>query len=346
MAIAGYGRFGSAFAEVLSAAGLRVRAWDPEAEVPDRFRANDLRALTDGAAVVVIATPIGAMAGVIGLLPPLLDHRQVVIDVGSVKQLPAATMRATLGKRIPWVATHPLFGPMNIARGDRKLRAVVCPNDLHPDAVDTAQALYERIGCDVIRQRPDEHDRVMARTHAMAFFIAKGLIEIGAGENLPFTPPSFQALAQTIETVREDAGHLFLAIQRDNPEAAGARKALLDALSLAHDQIALSATGGPEAPTAAQLGIATPEDTLELSETRDLIDELDREIVGLLERRTHLAGRAGSIKAQRNRPVRDPEREQKLLGDRRAWAAEVGLPEDAIGDVFESILRLSRATQT
>ena len=43
-----------------------------------------------------------------------------------------------------------------------------------------------------------EHDRVMADTHALALFIAKGLLEATGGAAPAFAPPSFQAVARVI----------------------------------------------------------------------------------------------------------------------------------------------------
>lgn len=70
----------------------------------------------------------------------------------------------------------------------------------------------------------------MAETHALAFFIAKGLIETRAGDGAAFVPPSFHAMRAAVDAVRGDAGHLFSVIQRDNPHAAAARRSLIDAL--------------------------------------------------------------------------------------------------------------------
>src|SRR6202023_3205648 len=82
-----------------------------------------------------------------------------------------------------------------------------------------------------VEQTPEGHDRVMAHTHALTFFVAKGMIDAGAATAVPFAPPSFQAISRTIETVRSDAGHLFAAIARDNPFAPEARKELVRALA-------------------------------------------------------------------------------------------------------------------
>jgi prephenate dehydrogenase len=154
-----------------------------------------------------------------------------VLDVGSVKVGPATALAEVLGDEIAWVATHPLFGPLSLALAERPLRVVLCPSAAHPEAARAVRELYERIGCEVVEQTPEGHDRVMAHTHALTFFVAKGMIDAGAGMEVPFAPPSFQAIARTIETVRSDAGHLFAAIARDNPFAAEARKQLVSALS-------------------------------------------------------------------------------------------------------------------
>lgn len=347
IAIVGFGHFGRALSELVLNAGVAVRAWDPTAAVPSDIRADspsDLVARTD---VVIVATPVGQIRTALTTLKPLLSDGQLVLDVGSVKVGPVQAMTEILGADVEWVGTHPLFGPTNIARGERPLRVVVCPNPLHPMAAGRARRLYERIGCQVIEQGETEHDRVMARTHAMAFFIAKGLIDVGATEDLPFSPPSFQALGQTIDSVRSDASHLFLAIERDNPFAAEARQALLDALARLHGQLENLETEAPGASASQAFAIPDLGDQApELMETRDLIDEVDVEIVRLLVQRGHLANRAGRIKSEGGRSVRDPSREQALLEQRRRWAKERGLSEESVADIFSAILRFSRKLQS
>ena len=40
--------------------------------------------------------------------------------------------------------------PTSLALGERPLRVIVCPNDVHPRAVEAAAALYRRVGCQVL----------------------------------------------------------------------------------------------------------------------------------------------------------------------------------------------------
>jgi prephenate dehydrogenase len=265
-----------------------------------------------------------------------------VFDVGSVKVGPCALLEAHLGAAIPHVGTHPLFGPVSLARAERPLRVVLCPSAKHPDAARRVEGLFHGLGCEVLRQSAEDHDRVMATTHALTFFIAKGLLAVGAGAELAFTPPSFHAIARTLESVREDAGHLFAALQNENPFAMGAREGLLEALTAIHLSLAEAAeTGGGEQLSIPDLGTRSPA----LQEARDHIDALDQELVDLLARRTELVLRAGRAKAELSLPVHDPEREAAQLQARRAWAKEADLDAQGVEEVFRAVLRSSRSAQ-
>jgi prephenate dehydrogenase len=340
--IVGYGRFGRALGALLQGAGHAYRAWDPVAGISDAHRAAGLRELAETHATLVLAVPIPALAGVLQNLRPHLGAGHLVLDVGSVKAGPCGLLETHLGAEVPHAGTHPLFGPVSLARAERPLRVVLCPSPRHPAAADRAETLFRSLGCEVLRQSPEDHDRVMATTHALTFFIAKGLLAVGAGAELPFTPPSFHAIARTLESVREDAGHLFAALQNQNPFAAGAREGLLEALAAIHHSLAEAADGGADDQLAIpDLGARSPA----LQEARDHIDALDQELVGLLARRTELVLRAGRAKAELGLPVHDPDREAAQLQARRAWAEASGLDAQGVEEVFRAVLRASRTAQ-
>lgn len=237
IAILGFGRFGQAFSDMLVAAGHKVRAFDPNVTVPSYLAAPSLAAAVDGARWVVLAMPVPQMHSALLALRPLLHAGQAVFDVGSVKMHPCAMMDAQLGADIPHVGTHPLFGPLSLARGERPLRVVVCASAQHAHTAAEARKLFSDLGCEVIAQDPATHDRAMASTHALAFFIAKGLVNMGVDDDMTVAPPSFQGLKHMVAAVRGDAGHLFAAIQQENPFAAEARARLLQSLTLIHHKL-------------------------------------------------------------------------------------------------------------
>ena len=346
VALLGYGRFGRALGDLLSDAGVEFRALDPVAEVPAPRRASSLHELTDGADLIAVAVPVPHMRAALIDLRPHLRPQQIVFDVGSVKVNPCAALAEVMKDEIPWVGTHPLFGPLSLALAERPLRVVVCPSPSFPEAAERVRALYRHIGCEVIDQTAEGHDRVMAHTHALTFFVAKGMIDAGAGMNVPFAPPSFQAISRTIETVRSDAGHLFSAIQKENPYSTEARSHLVEALSSIHRMLEEKGEGPDVPPDSQRLSIPDlGERSPDLKEARDHIDNLDKEIVALLARRTELSQRAAKAKAAMGHPVLDPAREAAVFAARRAWAEERGLDAEGVEEIFRAVVRASRRVQ-
>jgi len=342
----GFGRFGRAFASLVSEAGLEVRAYDSGVSVPPEMASGSPGELAKQSDVLVLAVPLNVMTDALVALRPHLGS-QLVLDVGSVKLKPVAAMSRILAGSVSWVGTHPLFGSTSIALGENPLVTVVCPNPAHPGAGARARNLYERIGCRVVEMDPDSHDRLMALTHALAFFVAKGMLDAGVPGAPPVAPPSFQAIARTLEAVQSDATHLFTSIHSENPYAAQARRHLLSCLESTDRALTSLESGDLSSPdlggvlSIPELGAQSPE----LRATRELIDEVDRELVTLLARRARLALRAGRAKSDLGMGVRDPRREAAVLASRREWSERLGLAPEGVEDIFQAILRLSRSMQ-
>jgi prephenate dehydrogenase len=345
LAVLGYGRFGQAFAQLCRGAGVSVRALDPGVQVPEELRAPSVSGLVGGARLVMVAVPLEQLEAALVALSAQVTPSQVVLDVGSVKVMPSNLMARLFGSAQPWVATHPLFGPASLSRGERPLRVVVCPNGIHAGAVAEVEEFFRAVGCQTLRLTAEAHDREMALTHALAFFVAKGMLDVGVPSDSSHAPPSFQGMAKSIEAVRVDAGHLLPALHRFNPFAAAARRELIQSLTAI--DVALD-TPSPQVPALEVASLAIPDLgalSPALKETRELIDELDQELVNLLARRAVLSRRAWSSKVALGVTVKDPGREAAALEARRGWAQEQGLDPEAIEEIFQAVLRLSRSVQ-
>ncbi len=286
LAICGYGRFGAALSELACEKGYRVSAFDPAAEVPAALRADSLESLCASAQTLLLCVPLELFDESLSALRPHLTEAHLVLDVGSVKSDPVRAMRDSLEGCSQWIGTHPLFGPTSLARGERPLRVVLCEGS--EGSLAGARKLWEALGCECLEQSAEEHDRAMARSHALAFFLAKGLLEIRAGEGAAFTPPSFEAIEKTIDAVRSDAGHLFRSIQNRNPFAAEERARLIAALSRIDGALAQPASESQPAT----LDLPSLESPAARQKTGpELLSELDEELLALLARRSVLAAR-------------------------------------------------------
>src|SRR5262245_46615845 len=127
----GYGRFGAALAALCGEAGLDVRAMDERPVVPESIRATSLAELSAATKTLVVWVPVSRVNETLAALRPHVGPDHVVMDVASVKKGPVAALRDVLGTAVPWVGTHPLFGPASLARGERPLRVVLCPAAEH-----------------------------------------------------------------------------------------------------------------------------------------------------------------------------------------------------------------------
>ncbi len=79
-----------------------------------------------------------------------------------------------------------------------------------------------------------------------------------------------------------------------------------------------------------------------MAEVRAGVDQLDRELVALLRRRFDYMDAAARIKPERGH-VRDEGRKAQVIANASAYAAELGLPEQAIAQLWDALVEASIA---
>jgi prephenate dehydrogenase len=192
--IAGVGLIGGSFGLALRGAGFdgeivglgRERARLDAALAHgaiDRGETDAARAVA-GAAVVLLAVPMGAMASVLGALAPHLDTRTIVTDTGSVKGSFVDAARAGLDSLARVVPGHPIAGTeyagveAAFAELYRDRRVILTPTaEAEADAVETVQHLWGLTGAEVEHLSVDAHDRLLASTSHLPHMLAFGLVD-------------------------------------------------------------------------------------------------------------------------------------------------------------------------
>src|SRR4051794_31649759 len=82
-----------------------------------------------------------------------------------------------------------------------------------------------------------------------------------------------------------------------------------------------------------------------LASLRSEMDRIDKELVGLLNRRAEVSLLIGQVKKQHNLEVWSPAREDEVIA--RALATSVGpLPDDTLRLIFREMMSGSRALQS
>lgn len=140
----------------------------------------------DGAELVVLATPVNAMAEQLRRAAPHLRPGTLVTDVGSVKGVLAETLPGLLPPGVPYVGSHPMAGShlrgVEHAREDlfEGAPCVVTPTpESDPEAVSRLCDFWTRLGAHVVQRDPGQHDAEVAWVshvpHVLAFAFAQSL---------------------------------------------------------------------------------------------------------------------------------------------------------------------------
>lgn len=166
--------------------------------------------------VVMLAVPVQAMAGVIVAIAPIVRPGGLVLDVASVKMLPARWMMEGLPETVDIVATHPLFGPQSARNGLAGQPLVVCP--VRGERHEAVAAFGRHLGLKVSLTSAEEHDREMAYVQALTHLIGRTLVDIRIPDE-ELKTNSYQHLLELCALIGDDSKELFFAIQNLNPFA-------------------------------------------------------------------------------------------------------------------------------
>lgn len=150
----------------------------------DEAKTDCVQAVKD-ADFVLLATPVGQMEALFGVIAPHLSSDAVITDAGSTKQDVVAYARLTLGKTFSrFVPGHPIAGTEKsgataaeaMLYQDRKVILTPEP-DTDPAAIKAVQASWQACLADVHLMRPAEHDALFAAVSHLPHLLAFALVD-------------------------------------------------------------------------------------------------------------------------------------------------------------------------
>jgi cyclohexadieny/prephenate dehydrogenase len=190
IAIVGLGLLGGSVGLGAKARGVAARVVgstrqaDAQAQALRSGAVDELRPLEDaarGAELIVLATPIYAMPGVLERMLPGIEPGAIVTDVGSVKGPVFDTLTGLLPAGVRYVGSHPMAGShergMGAARGDL-FEGAPCVVSGSGDAEtdERVVAFWRGLGAHVVLRDAARHDAEVAWTshlpHLLAFAFA------------------------------------------------------------------------------------------------------------------------------------------------------------------------------
>jgi len=146
---------------------------------------TDPAAAVQGADMVVLAVPLGAMREIMEAIRPVLEPETVLTDVGSAKTSVIRAARAVFDTLPPgFVPGHPIAGTeksgVEAAFPElfRRRRVILTPvPESAEKAVSRVQSMWEACGAQVVSMAPEHHDEVLAATSHLPHMLAYALVD-------------------------------------------------------------------------------------------------------------------------------------------------------------------------
>jgi len=155
-----------------------------ELGVIDRFD-TDLASAVQGADMIFVSVPLGAMGAVFQSIRNALADGAVVTDGGSVKASVVADISEAIGEIPSWfVPGHPIAGTeqsgvdASFSELYKDRRVILTPlAETDATAVSRVRAMWEAVGATVSEMDVTHHDEVLAATSHLPHVLAYTLVE-------------------------------------------------------------------------------------------------------------------------------------------------------------------------
>ena len=211
--VIGVGLIGGSIALAARRAGYTVKLFEPFAKLNSRkYRGTvlvqDVRALVTNTQLVIIATPISALASLAKDLAALVRPETVISDVASVKGAVVEILRPALSGRCEYLPSHPMAGSEK--SGPESAKATLFENSVtivSPDftvsgeSVKLVEDFWRELGSRVLRSSVSEHDRLVAAISHLPHLVAALLIDSIANHTpaaLNFAGPGFRDVTRVV----------------------------------------------------------------------------------------------------------------------------------------------------
>lgn len=138
----------------------------------------------EGADLVVLCVPVGAMSAVAAAIGPFLKAGAVVSDVGSVKRSVIEAVTPHLPDNTHFIPAHPLAGTeqsgpeSGFAELFDNLWCLLTPNGADADETAKLRKFWEALGAKVDEMDADHHDLVLAVTSHTPHLIAYTMVGV------------------------------------------------------------------------------------------------------------------------------------------------------------------------
>lgn len=226
-AVLGAGKMGVWFVKFCKDNGEKVILADRKKEKLARLgkelevETADFTTAVQKADNVMICVSIDAFEAVVKTIAPLVNERQTVVDICSVKREPVKIMHQYLKKALV-LGTHPVFGPGS--RSVKQKAYILTPtNPKEREFAQKYKAWLESVGARVFIMSPEKHDKLMSIVLGLPHFV--GLVACDAlleqkdfMDTKKVAGTTYRMLLTLAEATALETPDLFAALQTSLPE--------------------------------------------------------------------------------------------------------------------------------
>jgi prephenate dehydrogenase len=329
-----------------------------EAEISDQVGTiDDLASYVPQSSIVIIATPVDKVLAIVDKLRPFLRENAIVSDVGSTKKMIMAEAQKLLPDGRHFIGGHPMAGSerSGVEAADPLLFSerlyALCPYpDTPTDALLAMMDFVESLPALPITIDPEEHDRIMAMASHLPQIISVALMHAalaGDAEHAMLDKLAGRGFLDMTRLAASDFG-IWKGILETNKEAINQainrfnKSLFLLSGDISGAKASLAWEGasrhrrkmGPES-------LPRPRK----NDLRSMIDRWDKQVLTVLARRVEIVRQIGKLKTNQSAPVVDPDRERRMMLQRKEWGKLLNLPEELVEELFAVILRHSTRIQ-
>ncbi|HIP84029.1 MAG TPA: prephenate dehydrogenase [Methanothermococcus okinawensis] len=229
--IGGTDGLGKWFARFLKSRGFDVivtgrdvdKGKNVEEELGVTFTTDNVEAAKKGD-VVIVAVPINVTEKVIREVAPHVKEGSLLMDITSIKEIPAKTMEECVKEGVCVIPSHPMFGPSTPSL--KRQVVILTPSERYISNpwFNRIKDFLEGEGAKVVVMSPREHDRIMGIIQGLTHYayIALGTtlkeLNIDIKESRKYASPIYELMINIIGRIIGQNPYLYADIQMYNPQ--------------------------------------------------------------------------------------------------------------------------------
>lgn len=170
--------------------------------------------------LIIPCVPISNFESVIKKISPLIKKGATIMDVCSVKVIPARIMKTFLPAGTQIIASHPMFGPdsYEIKKQLRGFKIVLWNISAKEKNYKQIKKFFSDLGLLTIELSPENHDKFIAMSLGYSYMIGKISQRMDI-KKTSIDTYDFRLLLDHLSIIKKDSEQLFFDMQTKNPYA-------------------------------------------------------------------------------------------------------------------------------